>query len=92
MSESETIEEKVCRYLRVLFPVSPEKDTPDKKRLGNRLIQDICKLVELAIAEEREASAIVGGHEAEKCLNFPDGQRVADAIRQRAAPKAEVSE
>lgn len=28
-----------------------------------------------------EEAAIVGGHEAEKCLNFPDGQRVADAIR-----------
>ena len=28
-----------------------------------------------------EDAAIIGGCEAEQCRNFPDGQRVADAIR-----------
>jgi len=38
---------------------------------------------EWSAKKEREACAIVGGRTAELCKNFPDGQRVADAIRAR---------
>ena len=47
-----------------------------------KALDQLLKALSHAKEVERDMCAIVGGTEAEKCRN-PDGQRVADAIRNR---------
>lgn len=83
----ESIEEKVERILRSIV------HNDDRPAQGL-----ICKIVELAIAEEREACARICDDKhyswhftcGEESVSGP--RECADLIRQRAAPKDEVSE
>ena len=56
----ETIEHKACRLELIVCGVDPSEENISKLRLSigeNTEFKDDCKILELAIAEEREACA-----------------------------------
>lgn len=105
--KNETIEQKTYRLLQIAnkndVGVAIDSDFVGKMFKGlldNSIFKLHCKMIELAIAEEREANAKIcdekhwdwsfGSPEEESSTSGP--KECAAAIRQRAAPKDEVSE
>lgn len=91
---NETIEEKTYRLMGWVYGTQP----PFKTIKQTNYFKLCCQMLELAIAEEREANAVECDnlHHAWRWDNEADSEsgpiQCAKAIRQRSAPKDEVSE
>ena len=92
---NETIEQKAIKLISKYSPWLKENLLIEEHLYE---FDDVAGLIELAIAEEREANAVECDnlHHAWRWDNEADSEsgprQCAKAIRQRSAPKAEVSE
>ena len=94
---NETIEEKTYRLMLAAALVT-DPGISFEEAIEHEEFKLNCRLVELAIAEEREANAVECDnlHQAWRWDNEADSEsgprQCAKAIRQRSAPKAEVNQ